>query len=140
MGTKMAEERITGTVKWFSNQKGYGFITPVPDSSTTEDIFVHQSVISSEGYRTVSEGWSVEFSIGHDEDGKIKADNVTGVGGGPCTGPRHPRRAPKETKVTPPTNNPPEKVKRRTLMHHPVAIAAEQVMLPVHPSLFGTMD
>jgi len=53
---------------------------------------VHQSVISSEGYRTVSEGWSVEFSIGHDEDGKIKADNVTGVGGGPCTGPRHPRR------------------------------------------------
>lgn len=53
---------------------------------------MHQSVINSDGYRTLSEGWSVEFSIGHDEDGKIKADDVTGVGGGPCTGPRHPRR------------------------------------------------
>jgi len=53
---------------------------------------VHQSVISSEGYRTLGEGWNVEFSIGHDEDGKIKADDVTAVGGGPCTGPRHPRR------------------------------------------------
>jgi len=53
---------------------------------------VHQSVINSEGYRTLSEGWNVEFSVGHDEDSKIKADDVTGVGGGPCTGPRHPRR------------------------------------------------
>lgn len=86
------EGKIQGTVKWFSNQKGYGFITPVPGSSTTEDIFVHQSVITSEGYRTLGEGWNVEFEIGHDEDGKIKAENVTGVGGGPCTGPRHPRR------------------------------------------------
>lgn len=86
------EGKIQGTVKWFSNQKGYGFITPVPDSSTTEDIFVHQSVITSEGYRTLGEGWNVEFEIGHDDDGKIKAENVTGVGGGPCTGPRHPRR------------------------------------------------
>lgn len=79
-------------MKWFSNQKGYGFITPVPGSSTTEDIFVHQSVITSEGYRTLGEGWDVEFEIGHDDDGKIKAENVTAVGGGPCTGPRHPRR------------------------------------------------
>jgi len=86
------EGKIQGTVKWFSNQKGYGFITPVPDSSTTEDIFVHQSVVSSDGYRTLGEGWNVEFEIGHDDDGKIKAENVTGVGGGPCTGPRHPRR------------------------------------------------
>lgn len=85
-------EKIQGTVKWFSNQKGYGFITPVPGSSTTEDIFVHQSVITSEGYRTLGEGWTVEFEIGADEDGKIKAENVTGAGGGPCTGPRHPRR------------------------------------------------
>jgi len=53
---------------------------------------VHQSVINSEGYRTLSEGWNVEFLVGADEDGKIKADDVTGVGGGPCTGPRHPRR------------------------------------------------
>mmetsp|Transcript_31176 Transcript_31176/g.37070 ORF Transcript_31176/g.37070 Transcript_31176/m.37070 type:complete len:284 (+) Transcript_31176:109-960(+) len=85
-------EKIQGNVKWFSNQKGYGFITPIPGSSTTEDIFVHQSVITSEGYRTLGEGWVVEFEIGHDDDGKIKAENVTGLGGGPCTGPRHPRR------------------------------------------------
>merc|ERR1740124_1314496 len=89
--TNMAE-KISGTVKWFSNQKGYGFITPVPGSSTTEDIFVHQSVITSEGYRTLGEGWTVEIEIGRDEDGKIKAENVAGAGGGPCTGPRHPCR------------------------------------------------
>jgi cold shock CspA family protein len=84
--------KIQGTVKWFSNKKGYGFITPVEGSSTTEDIFVHQSTILSEGYRTLGEGWTVEFSIGTDEDGKIKAEDVTAPGGGPCTGPRRPRR------------------------------------------------
>ena len=45
--------RIAGTVKWFSNEKGYGFITPNEGSSITEDIFVHQSCIHSEGYRTL---------------------------------------------------------------------------------------
>jgi len=88
----MASEKIQGTVKWFSNQKGYGFITPLPGTSTDGDVFVHQSTIHSEGYRTLGEGWVVEFETGHDDDGKIKAENVTGVGGGPCTGPRHPRR------------------------------------------------
>lgn len=83
--------RIAGTVKWFSNEKGYGFITPNEGSSITEDIFVHQSCIHSEGYRTLNDEWQVEFEVGHDEDGKPKAENVTAPGGGPCTGPRKPR-------------------------------------------------
>lgn len=79
--------KVQGTVKWFSNKKGFGFITPGEGSPTTEDIFVHQSSILSEGYRTLDEGWAVEFTIGTDEGERLKAENVTGVGGGPCTGP-----------------------------------------------------
>ncbi len=55
-------------------------------------MFCHQSAIFSEGYRTLGEGWEVEFSIGTDEDGKPKAEDVTAIGGGPCTGPRGSRR------------------------------------------------
>uniref|UniRef100_A0A7S2I025 CSD domain-containing protein n=1 Tax=Helicotheca tamesis TaxID=374047 RepID=A0A7S2I025_9STRA len=88
----MSEEKIQGTVKWFSNKKGYGFLTPNEGSPVdVEDVFVHQSSIHSEGYRSLDQGWVVEFTIGHDEDGKMKAENVTSVGGGPCTGPRHHR-------------------------------------------------
>lgn len=50
----------TGTVKWFSNQKGYGFI--IPDQGV-EDIFVHFSVIEMDGYRTLKPGQKVEFDI-----------------------------------------------------------------------------
>jgi cold shock CspA family protein len=46
-------EKVQGSVKWFSNRKGYGFITPADGSSITEDIFVHQSSIFCEGYRTL---------------------------------------------------------------------------------------
>lgn len=48
-----------GKVKWFSNQKGYGFITPESGS----DVFVHHSSIEGEGYKTLSEGQEVEFEI-----------------------------------------------------------------------------
>ena len=44
---------VKGTVKWFSNKKGYGFVTPAEGSPTDEDVFVHQSSITSEGYRTL---------------------------------------------------------------------------------------
>lgn len=93
----MSTERIQGTVKWFSNKKGYGFVTPDTDADTAndtlpEDIFVHQSAVTSEGYRTLDDGWKVEFTIGHDQDGKPKAESVTAVGGGVCQGPRKPRR------------------------------------------------
>mmetsp|Transcript_54443 Transcript_54443/g.115635 ORF Transcript_54443/g.115635 Transcript_54443/m.115635 type:complete len:254 (-) Transcript_54443:334-1095(-) len=88
-------EKVQGTVKWFSNKKGYGFVTPAEGSSITEDIFVHQSSIFCEGYRTLDEGWEVEFEIGHDDDGKVKAVSVTAPGGGPCFGPRKSRPNPR---------------------------------------------
>jgi CspA family cold shock protein len=47
-----------GTVKWFNNSKGYGFITP---SDGSPDVFVHYSSIESDGYKTLAEGQQVEF-------------------------------------------------------------------------------
>jgi len=84
-------DKVQGQVKWFSNKKGYGFITPAEGGTITDDIFVHQSSIFCEGYRTLDEGWEVEFEIGHDDDGKAKAVSVTAPGGGPCFGPRRSR-------------------------------------------------
>ncbi len=48
-----------GKVKWFNNQKGYGFITP----EGGKDVFVHHTAIQGEGYRTLEEGQEVEFEI-----------------------------------------------------------------------------
>lgn len=48
-----------GTVKWFNNQKGYGFITP----ESGADVFVHHSAIQGEGYKSLEEGQKVEFDI-----------------------------------------------------------------------------
>lgn len=62
----------TGTVKWFNDQKGYGFIK---QDGVAEDIFVHQTSIKMEGYRTLQQGDQVEFEIKKDERG-IKAVNV----------------------------------------------------------------
>jgi CspA family cold shock protein len=53
----------TGTVKWFSDDKGYGFITPEDGSS---DVFVHHSAINAEGFRTLQEGAKVSYET---EDG-----------------------------------------------------------------------
>ena len=74
----MAEERSTGTVKWFNDTKGFGFITP---DDNTDDLFVHQSSIRSDGFRTVAEGEVVEYQIAVGEDGKTKAVDVTGPKG-----------------------------------------------------------
>jgi len=67
-----------GTVKWFNSQKGFGFITP---SSGGEDLFVHQSAIKADGFRTLSEGAEVSFNK-ISEQGKDKAVDVTELGGG----------------------------------------------------------
>ena len=48
----------TGTVKWFSDEKGFGFITP---DEGTDDLFVHQSAIVGEGFRSLSEGAKVSY-------------------------------------------------------------------------------
>jgi len=52
-------ERVTGTVKWFSGQKGYGFI----EREGGDDVFVHFSAIQGEGFRNLEEGDQVEFNI-----------------------------------------------------------------------------
>lgn len=52
-------ERIIGTVKWFSNTKGYGFIS----REQGKDVFVHHSAIQTNGFRKLEEGQRVEFSV-----------------------------------------------------------------------------
>jgi len=59
-----------GTVKWFSNEKGYGFISR-PDG---EDVFVHFSAIEMDGFRTLTEGQEVEFDIVDGPKGKQAAN------------------------------------------------------------------
>ncbi len=64
-------ERITGTVKWFDAGKGYGFVA----RDGGADVFVHQSAIQAEGYRTLAEGQRVEFEVEQGPKG-AKASNV----------------------------------------------------------------
>lgn len=63
----MAEQ---GTVKWFSNEKGFGFIS----REGAEDVFVHFSAIEGEGYKTLNEGQAVEFDIVDGPKGKQAAN------------------------------------------------------------------
>lgn len=68
--------RTTGTVKWFNEGKGYGFITP---QDNAQDCFVHHSRIQGQGYRTLAEGEQVEFDLIETEKGKA-AENVVRLG------------------------------------------------------------
>ena len=65
-------ERITGTVKWFNGQKGYGFIAP---DEASDDVFVHHTAIQAEGFRNLDEGDRVEFAIEEGPKG-LQAVNV----------------------------------------------------------------
>ena len=60
-----------GTVKWFSNEKGYGFI----ERAEGEDVFVHCSAISMDGYKSLQEGQRVEFEVVQGQKG-LQAANV----------------------------------------------------------------
>ncbi|MHC4844692.1 MAG: cold-shock protein [Planctomycetota bacterium] len=70
--------RKTGTVKWFNEVKGFGFITP--DDGGGKDCFVHHSAIQAEGFRTLNEGDRVEFDMEDGEKGPA-ASNVSRVDG-----------------------------------------------------------
>ena len=72
----------TGTVKWFNDQKGYGFIK---QEDVAEDIFVHHTAINMEGFRTLTPGEAVDFEIKKDEKG-LKAVNVVRAAGAPANG------------------------------------------------------
>jgi len=61
----------TGTVKWFNDKKGFGFIS----QDNGQDVFVHQTSIKTEGFRTLAEGDKVEFEVIKDQKG-YKATNV----------------------------------------------------------------
>ena len=65
-------ERETGTVKWFNDHKGFGFI----ERANGEDAFVHHSSINSDGFCSLSDGQQVEFEIVSDPKGP-RAQNVT---------------------------------------------------------------
>ena len=62
---------MKGTVKWFSNQKGYGFITP---EGGGKDVFVHHSAIQGDGYKTLDEGQAVEFEVTQGPKGEQAAN------------------------------------------------------------------
>ncbi|MBQ1822904.1 MAG: cold shock domain-containing protein [Lachnospiraceae bacterium] len=65
---------MTGTVKWFNNQKGYGFIS----DQDGNDVFVHYSGLNMEGFKTLEEGAKVEFDVTDGQKGP-QAVNVTVV-------------------------------------------------------------
>lgn len=63
---------VSGTVKWFNESKGFGFISPADGSA---DVFVHFSAISGSGFKTLSEGQAVSFDVEHGPKG-LQASRV----------------------------------------------------------------
>jgi CspA family cold shock protein len=66
-------DRVSGTVKWFNNAKGFGFITR---QESADDVFVHFRSIQGDGYRTLNEGQVVEFKLVEGPKG-LQAEDVT---------------------------------------------------------------
>ncbi len=71
---KGREQMARGTVKWFSDQKGYGFITPEDGS---KDVFVHHSEIQGDGFKSLQEGQMVDFEVTSSPKGPQAANVVT---------------------------------------------------------------
>ena len=69
---------MTGTVKWFNAEKGYGFISNDEDG---DDVFVHFSAIQATGYRSLNEGQKVSYEVEQDpkNTGKLRAVNVAAI-------------------------------------------------------------
>jgi CspA family cold shock protein len=68
-------ERVSGTVKWFNNAKGFGFITR---NESDEDLFVHFRSIQGDGFRTLDEGQAVEFKVVEGPKG-LQAEEVSKI-------------------------------------------------------------
>jgi len=69
-------ERVSGTVKWFNNSKGFGFIA----RESGDDVFVHFRAIRGEGYKSLQEGQNVEFEL-HDGEKGLQAQDVDVIAG-----------------------------------------------------------
>mmetsp|Transcript_27994 Transcript_27994/g.57474 ORF Transcript_27994/g.57474 Transcript_27994/m.57474 type:complete len:125 (+) Transcript_27994:47-421(+) len=80
----------TGTVKWFDQIKGFGFL--VPDDGSA-DVFCHQTSIYKDGFRSLAEGEPVEFKVTTNDQGRLAAKDVTGPNGSYVQG-APPRSAP----------------------------------------------
>ena len=70
----MSDELVTGVVKWFNDEKGFGFI----EQENGPDVFVHFRAINGDGRRSLKDGQSVTFNVSEGEKG-LQADNVTGL-------------------------------------------------------------
>jgi cold shock CspA family protein len=83
VSTGLFADKSKGTVKWFDTLKGFGFIAPEDGSP---DIFVHQTAINTEGFRSLADGEVVEYKVEDDGTGRKKAIDVTGPDGADVQG------------------------------------------------------
>ena len=83
------EDIKMGQVKWFDSTKGFGFIIPEDGSA---DVFVHQTVIHKDGFRSLAENEPVEYKLTTGQNGKLQASDVTGPGAAFVQGAPPPQR------------------------------------------------
>ena len=81
---KEMEAMLEGTVKWFNNPKGYGFIQ-AQEATDNQDVLIHYSVIEMDGFKTLKAGQTVQFEIGQGPKGLIATKVIPGNSGSACT-------------------------------------------------------